>query len=260
MSEAQIDQAINFILALEHICWDHFSPTYYDFNKYDEDGNENGHALMASSIALRRAPAEAFTQIKEVQTRIRADPYHHHHHHHYHHHHAASQQQQHVSSCYSSPCPPSCSSSSTTTIANSTTTTTIPTIPTTPINPALQHAPHHHQQQSQPQPQPPIMPSSPSDLVSWPTTGLTLEALWGLAATLNPPDRELAPVQAWFEMVRLLGVDAALDAGLMARVRAELAGVVKCLHFGAVIERDAFDSVLARVVGGGGGGGGGGEG
>lgn len=101
--------------------------------------------------------------------------------------------------------------------------------------------------------------SSPNVIASWQTPaseenvgaglGLTLESLHGLASTLNPPDRELAPVQAWFEIARLYGADVVLDAALMDRVRNEMARDVDCLHFGAVIQREAFEGVLERVLG-----------
>lgn len=86
--------------------------------------------------------------------------------------------------------------------------------------------------------------------ISWPATGLSLETLHALASKLSPPETELAPVQAWFEILRGYGVAVVLDQPLMARMLAEFSGVVKCLHFGAVIERDAFDSVVSRVISG----------
>ncbi|KAI1083023.1 hypothetical protein F5B20DRAFT_528273 [Whalleya microplaca] len=183
LTEAQTDQAINFILALEHICWDHFDPSYFTHASYDPTANEHGHALMASAIALQSAPTSVFTQIDGVQRRLRGHP--------------------------EDPA------------------SAIPTVTGDDNGISWQ--------------------SNPATATA--AAGLSLQGLYGLASTLNPPDRELAPVQAWFEIVRLYGVDVVLDALLMERVKAEFAGVVKCLHFGAVIERDAFDSVLARVIG-----------
>lgn len=78
-----------------------------------------------------------------------------------------------------------------------------------------------------------------------------LQSLHDLVSTLNPPDLELAPVQAWFEIIREYGPGAVLDGGgrVLERLTAELRGLVKCLSFGAVIEREAFDSVVCRVLG-----------
>ena len=63
-------------------------------------------------------------------------------------------------------------------------------------------------------------------------------------------DDELVPVQAWFEIVRLWGPEVGLNPALMNTMLHEFKGVVKCQHFGAVIEREAFDSVVGRVVNG----------
>ena len=104
-----------------------------------------------------------------------------------------------------------------------------------------------------------ILPGAPSP-ISWqapgPAAGLTLENLRRLAAALNPQGEadasgvELTPVQAWFEIARLYGPAAAHNDALMDAIRIELIRVVRCIHFGAVIQRDAFDAVLGRVFGG----------
>lgn len=93
--------------------------------------------------------------------------------------------------------------------------------------------------------------------ISWqapgPAAGLTLENLRQLAGALNPQDgpyAELTPVQAWFEIVRLCGPATACDDSVMDALRRGLLDVVHCVHFGAVIQRNAFDAVLERVVGG----------
>lgn len=87
----------------------------------------------------------------------------------------------------------------------------------------------------------------PPDM-SWPATGLNLQALYGLAASLNPGDKELTPVQAWFELANLYHPSLLLKPRVLEALRRELNGVVKCLHFGAVMEREAFESVVGRVV------------
>lgn len=103
---------------------------------------------------------------------------------------------------------------------------------------------------------PPSSAPAEPDL-SWRATSLTLRAIHGLASSLNPDDQvELAPVQAWFELVARFGPAVLLAEGVLEALKKEFVGVVKCPHFGAVMERGAFESVVARVLGGGGAGGG----
>ena len=82
---------------------------------------------------------------------------------------------------------------------------------------------------------------------SWHATGLTLQNLRMLASSLSQWDVEITPVQAWFELVERYGRDA-LSVLVMDELKREFMGVVKCPHFGAVIEREAFDSVVGRVL------------
>ncbi|KAI2618896.1 hypothetical protein GGR54DRAFT_640438 [Hypoxylon sp. NC1633] len=215
LSEAQTDYAINFILGLEHVCWDHFDPSYYRHNDFDPEAHEHGHILMASAIALQSAPPEAWEQLNTAM---------------------AYTQQQQPSSCPIPPNPATLPSKAYPT----TTTTTTPFPPTNPPNPPTVLATWHT----------PASPSPTPTPGSAPGPSLTLESLHGLASTLNPADGpELAPVQAYFEIARLYGGAAVRDVARMDAVRAELARSVECLHFGAVIRRDAFEDVLARVMG-----------
>lgn len=104
---------------------------------------------------------------------------------------------------------------------------------------------------SSPNSPPPRDDTNGGSSVAWRMTGLTLESLHNLASTLNPPDLEVVPVQAWFEIIRKYGPEAVLGDGgrVLERLTAELRGLVKCLSFGAVIKREALDSVLYRVLG-----------
>ncbi|KAK7952131.1 uncharacterized protein PG986_007859 [Apiospora aurea] len=192
--EEETYRAINFILALEHTCWDHFTTAHfqlYDGNQPpsansavtscsagDVDDPCHGHNLMLSAMALQQAPGSVLQNIEKVAA--------------------------------AAPAPAGSISS------------------------------------------PGEIPQADmGGSVTWRTTGLTLESLHSLAATLNPPDLELAPVQAWFEMVREYGQEAVLDndGRVLDTLISELRGSFKCLSFGAVIERTAFDAVLRRVLG-----------
>jgi hypothetical protein len=84
---------------------------------------------------------------------------------------------------------------------------------------------------------------------SWQASGLTLQSLHGLACSLNPSDRDLTPVQAWFELAATHPAELLLDGGVQAELKRAFRGVVKCPHYGAVIEREAFESIVGRVLG-----------
>ncbi|KAK4168540.1 hypothetical protein QBC43DRAFT_309064 [Cladorrhinum sp. PSN259] len=178
MSPHQIQQAINFILALEHICRDHSHPSHFHsspaFPSPGDDcikGNKSGHTLMATSLALRTAPPTVFSAAKK--TRL---------------------------------------------------------FPGSSIS--LR----------------PPAPDSPNE-VSWKASGLTLQNLYGLACSLHGKyDGEVTPVQVWFELVGRYGVETVLRG--IDEMKREFMGVVKCPpHYGAVLERGAFESVVGRVLG-----------
>ena len=101
----------------------------------------------------------------------------------------------------------------------------------------------------------PFSPSSSSSaskaaspVISWQSSGLTLQALYGLASSLCAGDKELTPVQAWFELAERYPVELLLSKPVLEALKREFIGVVRCIHFGAVIERDAFESVVGRVM------------
>jgi hypothetical protein len=86
--------------------------------------------------------------------------------------------------------------------------------------------------------------------LSWQgSSGLTLANLYGLASSLNPGDKELTPVQAWFELASQYHHNLLLDPAVLESLKREFVGVVKCVHFGALMERSAFESVVGRVIG-----------
>ncbi|XDG06807.1 hypothetical protein ABKA04_006422 [Annulohypoxylon sp. FPYF3050] len=217
---------------LEHICWNHFHPSYYNHNEYDPEGKENGHMLMASALALRSAPTEAWELIAaEKERRRQANP------------NAAGSCSGAGPSCAPVPSAPATTAPTyDPNCFNPNTNTTLTSWPLPP--PPSHHSPdqHHH----------PENHTQTASTSSSSTTepALTLESLYNLASTLNPADGpELAPVQAWFEIARLYGGAVALNAGLMNRVRVELAPSVDCLHFGAVMSRAAFEGAVERVLG-----------
>ncbi|KAI8635353.1 hypothetical protein F5Y19DRAFT_8902 [Xylariaceae sp. FL1651] len=196
MSEEQTDRAVNFILALEHCCWDHVDQSSFEYQDHHynhahahdsvndeiDDDAENGHALTATALALQSAPLDVFTRLDDLQQQLQQIP---------------------------SPAFFSLGSSS---------------------------SPY---------------PSSYAAAapISWPSKGLTLSNLRHLARTLNPSDSELAPVQGWFEFLRLYGVEVATNHSVLDELKRELVKEVKCVKFGAAVQRGVFEDVLGRVMG-----------
>ncbi|KAK1994667.1 hypothetical protein LX36DRAFT_660330 [Colletotrichum falcatum] len=152
--------AINLILAMEHICWNHFHPRQFPGHA-DPCRAASGHTMMASTMCMSSAPARVHRTIRrgegETATHTwRAD--------------------------------------------------------------------------------------------KGVGSALSLKSLLGLAKALNPGDIELTPVQAWFELAARYGVAALMQEDVIEALKREFCGVVDCIHFGAIIERDAFESVAARVM------------
>ncbi|OHE96989.1 hypothetical protein CORC01_07774 [Colletotrichum orchidophilum] len=152
--------AINLILAMEHICWNHFHPRQFPSHG-DACKAASGHTMMASTMCMSSAPARVYRTIRRGEAET-------------------------VSHTWQAD-----------TGAGS---------------------------------------------------ALSLKSLLALAKTLNPGDIELTPVQAWFELAARYGAAALMRDSVIEALKREFCGVVDCIHFGAIIERDAFESVVARVM------------
>lgn len=92
-------------------------------------------------------------------------------------------------------------------------------------------------------------PAGTPSSFQWQGPGLTLESLYGLALSLNPGDMEVTPVQAWFELAGRYGAQRLLKPQVLDLLKKEFRGVVRCVFFGATMERSAFESVVGRVLG-----------
>ncbi|WDK13975.1 hypothetical protein CGRA01v4_05256 [Colletotrichum graminicola] len=152
--------AINLILAMEHICWDHFNPR--DFPAHaDPCKAASGHTMMASTMCMSSAPTRVHRSIRRGEAEDKTHTW-----------------------------------------------------------------------------------SADTGTGS----ALSLKSLLALAKTLNPGDIELTPVQAWFELAARYGTAALMRDNVIEALKREFCGVVTCIHFGAIIERDAFESVVTRVM------------
>ncbi|KAL2199245.1 RNA polymerase I-specific transcription initiation factor RRN3-domain-containing protein [Corynascus similis CBS 632.67] len=217
---------------LEHICRAHFLPCLYDPNTDITTpvfGFEmSGHTLMATSVALRNAPEHIFDAVARTDRALFPDS------------------------------PPLLSLAP----IPATTTTEATTQPqSADCNQILQNCVVANTDDSN------------SGSLSWTTTALTLRSLHGLASSLLPlsnpesDDVELAPVQAFFELARRFGAERLLcnnhdgyDGGgngsgtsfsVLDALKRELvaSGAIRCPHFGALIDREAFEGAVQRVLG-----------
>ncbi|KAJ4322765.1 hypothetical protein N0V84_004658 [Fusarium piperis] len=173
LSQEEEQMVVNFILSLEHICWDHFFLGDFPSHSYLSDDEAKGHTLMASSLCMAHAPQHVFLGRKLVSS---------------------------ASSC------------------------------------------HNRRSLG-------LDPVVPPVSFEWPSPAISLSSLYGLARSLNPGDEELTPIQAWFELAASFDKSVLLDPATLDLLSRELNGVVKCLEFGAVMEREAFKSVVGRVLG-----------
>ncbi|KAL6869970.1 hypothetical protein ACO1O0_001305 [Amphichorda felina] len=180
LSRAQEDAAINFILALEHVCWDHFCvgdfphqhPHHYHQETPEDTDTEDpnhGHYLMATTYCMAHAPASFYDDRRDLQP--------------------------------AAPKPKS----------------------------------------------PTAAPAPPS--FQWQSPGITLASLRSLASSVNPGDSELTPVQAWFELAERYPAATLLRADVLECLKREFRDLVRCVSYGAAIARDAFESVVGRVIG-----------
>ncbi|KAL1906342.1 hypothetical protein Sste5344_007942 [Sporothrix stenoceras] len=180
LTVAQTHQVINFVLALEHVCWGHAGHQFHEPDA--EICADSGHALMATNLFLREAPSGVFSSIETSAKDMTAF------------------------------------------ITN-----------TEPENP---ESTANHMQAHQ-----------ASQGLTWQAPDITLQTLYGLAVSLNPiSEMELAPVQAWFELAARYPLSILLRLDVLTALKREFVGVVRCLYFGAVMEREAFESVVQRVV------------
>jgi len=97
--------------------------------------------------------------------------------------------------------------------------------------------------------------AKPSDLpkqgqCEWQAAGLSLHSLHGLACSIADAEVEITPVQAWFELSGRFKLEVLLRREVLDGLKRELCELVRCPHFGAVMEREAFESVVGRVLGG----------
>ncbi|KAM0450264.1 hypothetical protein ACHAPV_003932 [Trichoderma viride] len=153
---------INWILALENICWDHFSSTDFHNHVPGEHEDSYNHALTATALFMNAAPSSIFTD-REVFTAI---------------------------------------------------------------DPTTTQAPTFH----------------------WQASGININSLWALAQFELDPT-EISPMQIWFDLASKYSYELLFSDGLLTALLIELRPLIRCIEFGASIQRQFYDDVIARVLG-----------
>jgi hypothetical protein len=103
---------------------------------------------------------------------------------------------------------------------------------------------------------PPTADSPYSRKVEWTAPSPELKQLYDMSQSLPKGDWEITPVQAWFLLMGRLGVNALVNGGgqvagqegLLARLKQELAKLVDCFAFGAVMDEARFWDAVERVT------------
>ncbi|KAL7901318.1 hypothetical protein HDV64DRAFT_177189 [Trichoderma sp. TUCIM 5745] len=153
---------INWILALENICWDHFQSTDFHNHVPGEQEDSYNHALTATALFMNAAPPSIFTD-REVFTAI---------------------------------------------------------------DPTTTQAPTFH----------------------WQASGININSLWALAQFELDPT-EISPMQIWFDLASKYSYELLFSDGLLTALLIELRPLIRCIEFGASIQREFYDDVIARVLG-----------
>ncbi|EFX05284.1 alanine racemase [Grosmannia clavigera kw1407] len=179
MTLEQVHVAVNFILALEYVCWNHVG---HQFCRPNTGVPHAGHTLMASNLLLQHASDKVHMDVYDFNDKYESE-----------------------------------------------------------IN---DQAGHTHDTS--------FTGSNDNHAVdlTWQAPDVTLQQLYGLATSLNPAsDKELTPIEAWFELASNYPLSILLRQDVIDELKRGFSGVVRCLYFGAVIERQAFESVVDRILG-----------
>jgi hypothetical protein len=159
LTPLQEQMAVNFILALEHVCWDHFTEEHLEEVDDMLEGAQ-GHTLMASAYCMSQAPESVYGELDQFNTQ----------------------------------------------------------------------------------------PENPPTL-RWPGQGIDLSTLHGLAFSLNNSDTEITPVQAWFELAKRYPATLLVNPHILTSLKREFKPIMRCVYYGAVMERSAFEAAATRVLG-----------
>lgn len=198
--------AVNFILALEHVCWDHFSIGDFPGHQHHREQGM-GHALMATTFCMSHAPESIYEARRVFGDTMMAED-------------DGGMMMEESMLPDDDLVPPAEKENHESAVEKA--------------EVAAATAGGHKSKSPEP--------------MRWKTPErISLAALEGLASSLNPGDLELTPVQAWFELAARYPAALLLRADVLSALKVELKGVVRCVYYGAAMERGAFESVVQRV-------------
>ncbi|KAL7950777.1 hypothetical protein V8C42DRAFT_130309 [Trichoderma barbatum] len=153
---------INWILALENICWNHFqSNDFHDHTPGEHEGSNN-HILTATSLFMNAAPSSIFADRQVFAG----------------------------------------------------------------IDPTETQAPSFQ----------------------WRANGISISSLWALAQFEIDPT-EISPVQIWFDLASKYPYELLFVDGLLTALLIELRPFIRCIEFGAAVNRQFYEDVVERMVG-----------
>ncbi|KAM0253604.1 hypothetical protein ACHAQJ_007233 [Trichoderma viride] len=153
---------INWILALENICWNHFQANDFHNHIPSETESSNNHALTATALYMNAAPASIFADRQVFSG----------------------------------------------------------------IDPTESQAPTFR----------------------WQASGISISSLWALAQFEIDPT-EISPMQIWFDLASKYPYELLFVDGLLTALLIELRPFIRCIEFGAAVNRQFYEDVIERILG-----------
>lgn len=82
----------------------------------------------------------------------------------------------------------------------------------------------------------------------WQANGISISSLWALAQFEIDPT-EISPVQIWFDLASKYSYELLFADGLLTALLIELRPFIRCIEFGAAVNRQFYEDVIERVMG-----------
>ncbi|KAL7792928.1 hypothetical protein V8C37DRAFT_114932 [Trichoderma ceciliae] len=162
LTSQQEQIVINWILALENICWNHFKATDFHNHLPNDSEQSNNHALTATALFMNAAPESIFANRQVFAG----------------------------------------------------------------MDPTGTQTPAFH----------------------WQASGVSINSLWALAQFEIDPT-EISPVQIWFDLASKYPYELLFADGLLTALLIELRPFIRCIEYGAAVNRQFYEDVIERILG-----------